>query len=96
LTWRFATASRFLPRWRSSSHGAVGPVGSTKRLVLNDRLGRLELATGSPLRRGFVAPPSRARGMEFDVVIVPGLAERMFPRKLNRGFRFFPMRRARG
>src|SRR5208337_3322115 len=28
-------------------------------------------------------PPNRARGMEFDVVIVPGLAERMFPRKLT-------------
>jgi ATP-dependent helicase/nuclease subunit B len=31
----------------------------------------------------FVAPPNGARGMEFDVVIVPGLAERMFPRKLT-------------
>jgi ATP-dependent helicase/nuclease subunit B len=31
----------------------------------------------------FVAPPGRARGMEFDSVIVPGLAERMFPRKLT-------------
>ncbi|MGB8411814.1 MAG: PD-(D/E)XK nuclease family protein [Candidatus Binatus sp.] len=63
----------------------VGPVGLDEvRLVLNDRLGRLE-APRRIRRYGavFVAPPSRARGMEFDVVIVPGLAERMFPRKLT-------------
>ncbi|MGD0671634.1 MAG: PD-(D/E)XK nuclease family protein [Candidatus Binatus sp.] len=63
----------------------VGPVGLDEvRLVLNDRLGRLE-APRRVRRYGavFVAPPSRARGMEFDVVIVPGLAERMFPRKLT-------------
>src|ERR1700685_2201086 len=62
-----------------------GPVGLDEvRLVLNDRLGRLE-APRRVRRYGavFVAPPSRARGMEFDVVIVPGLAERMFPRKLT-------------
>src|ERR1035437_9158940 len=64
---------------------AVGPVGLDEvRLVLNDRLGRLE-APRRVRRYGavFVAPPNRARGMEFDVVIVPGLAERMFPRKLT-------------
>ncbi len=63
----------------------VGPVGLDEvRLVLNDRLGRLE-APRRARRYGevFVAPPNRARGMEFDVVIVPGLAERMFPRKLT-------------
>lgn len=63
----------------------VGPVGLDEvRLVLNERLGRLE-APRRVRRYGavFVAPPSRARGMEFDVVIVPGLAERMFPRKLT-------------
>ena len=63
----------------------VGPVGLDEvRLVLNERLGRLE-APPRARRYGavFVAPPSRARGMEFDVVIVPGLAERMFPRKLT-------------
>src|SRR5258707_4394952 len=44
----------------------------------NDRFGRLE-APRRVRRYGavFVAPPNRARGMEFDVVIVPGLAERM-------------------
>src|ERR1700722_7918729 len=63
----------------------VGPGGLDEvRLVLNDRCGRLQ-----PPRRVrrygavFVAAPNRARGMEFDVVIVPGLAERMFPRKLT-------------
>jgi len=63
----------------------VGPVGLDEvRLVLNDRLGRLE-APRRVRRYGavFVAPPGRARGMAFDVVIVPGLAERMFPRKLT-------------
>ena len=63
----------------------VGPVGLDEvRLVLNDRLGRLE-APRRVRRYGavFVAPPNRARGMEFDIVIVPGLAERMFPRKLT-------------
>ncbi len=63
----------------------VGPVGLDEvRLVLNDRLGRLE-APRRARRYGavFVASPNRARGMEFDVVIVPGLAERMFPRKLT-------------
>ena len=63
----------------------VGPVGLDEvQLVLNDRLGRLE-APRRVRRYGavFVAPPGRARGMDFDVVIVPGLAERMFPRKLT-------------
>src|SRR5208283_1608534 len=62
-----------------------GPVGLDEvRFVLNDRLGRLE-APRRVRRYGavFVAPPNRARGLEFDVVIVPGLAERMFPRKLT-------------
>ncbi|HMD04402.1 MAG TPA: PD-(D/E)XK nuclease family protein, partial [Candidatus Binatus sp.] len=63
----------------------VGPVGLDEvSFVLNDRLGRLE-APRRVRRYGavFVAPPNRARGLEFDVVIVPGLAERMFPRKLT-------------
>src|SRR5882757_9131050 len=63
----------------------VGPLGLDEvRLVLSDRLGRLE----APHRRRrygevFVAAPARARGLAFDVVIAPGLAERMFPRKLT-------------
>jgi ATP-dependent helicase/nuclease subunit B len=63
----------------------VGPLGLGEVLtVLSDRLGRLE-ARPSKRRYGhvFVAPPAYARGMEFDLVIVPGLAERMFPKKLT-------------
>jgi RecB family exonuclease len=63
----------------------VGPLGLGEVLtVLSERLGRLE-ARPSRRRYGavFVAPPNYARGMEFDLVIVPGLAERMFPKKLT-------------
>ena len=63
----------------------VGPLGLAEVLsVLSERLGRLE-ARPSKRRYGqvFVAPPSYARGMAFDLVIVPGLAERMFPKKLT-------------
>ncbi len=61
----------------------VGAVGLDEvRIVLEERLGRLE----NPARERrygmvFVAPPARARGMSFDIVIVPGLAERVFPKK---------------
>jgi ATP-dependent helicase/nuclease subunit B len=63
----------------------VGPLGLDEvRMVLSERLGRLE-ARPAKRRYGnvFVAPPAYARGMEFDLVIVPGLAERMFPKKLT-------------
>ncbi|MGO9454147.1 MAG: PD-(D/E)XK nuclease family protein [Candidatus Binataceae bacterium] len=62
----------------------VGPVTLDEvRLVLAERLARLE-DRPEPRRYGavMVAPPHRARGMSFDVVIVPGLAERVFPQKL--------------
>ncbi|HLX36193.1 MAG TPA: PD-(D/E)XK nuclease family protein [Candidatus Binataceae bacterium] len=63
----------------------VGPLGLDEVLtVLSERLGHLEARP--PHRRYghvFIAPPQYARGMEFDVVIVPGLAERMFPKKLT-------------
>jgi ATP-dependent helicase/nuclease subunit B len=61
----------------------VGPVRLDEvRIVLEARLGRLE----NPARerrygRVFVSSPLRARGMGFMVVIAPGLAERIFPRK---------------
>ena len=65
--------------------GPVGPVGLDEvRTVLADRLGHLERP---PARRRygavFVAPPGYVRGMTFDVVLVPGLAERIFPKKLT-------------
>ena len=62
----------------------VGPVGLDEvRQVLAGRLGRLEAP--APRRRYgavFVAPAQDLRGLDFDVVFVPGLAERVFPKKL--------------
>lgn len=65
--------------------GPVGPIGLDEvRIVLAERLGQLEAPPGRR-RYGavFVAPTSHALGLEFDVVIVPGLAERVFPKKLT-------------
>ena len=62
----------------------VGPVRLDEvRMVLAERLARLE-DRPAPRRYGavMVVPPHRARGMSFEVVIVPGLAERVFPQKL--------------
>ena len=62
----------------------VGPVGLDEvRQVLAERLGRLEAP--APRRRYgavMVAPTHDLRGLVFDVVIVPGLTERVFPKKL--------------
>jgi RecB family exonuclease len=63
----------------------VGPVALAEvQLVLARRL--LELAAPPSRRRYgrvFVAPAEAARGLCFDVVFVPGLAERLFPRKIQ-------------
>ena len=63
----------------------VGPVGLDEvRQVLAERLGRLEAP--APRRRYgavLVAPTHDLRGLDFDVVIVPGLTERVFPKKLT-------------
>ena len=65
--------------------GPVGPVSLEEvRLVLSQRL--LELSIPPPPNRYgriFVAPIEAARGLVFDVVFVPGLAERLFPRKIG-------------
>jgi CRISPR/Cas system-associated exonuclease Cas4 (RecB family) len=62
---------------------AVGPVDLAEvRRVLIDRL--LALDVDPPSRRFgrvFVGTPQQARGRSFRVAFVPGLAERMFPRK---------------
>jgi RecB family exonuclease len=62
----------------------VGPVGLAEvRLVLGRRL--LELALPPPRSRYgrvFVAPCEAARGLAFDAVFVPGLAEKLFPRPI--------------
>jgi RecB family exonuclease len=65
--------------------GPVGPITLDEvRIVLAERLGRLE---ARPARRRygavFVAPTSYVRGLDFDVTIIPGLAERCFPKKLT-------------
>jgi hypothetical protein len=64
--------------------GPVGPVPLSEVLiVLADLL--LEVAAPpSPHRHGkvFVGPIASSRGMSFEAVFVPGLAERMFPRRI--------------
>ncbi len=62
----------------------VGPLGLDEvRLVLAERLGKL---TSQPPRRRYgavyVGPAEDARGLSFDVVFIPALAERLFPQKL--------------
>jgi RecB family exonuclease len=63
----------------------VGPVSLAEvRLVLTPRL--TELTTGPTERRQgrvFVGSIDDARGLSFQVVFVPGLAERIFPQKLT-------------
>ena len=62
----------------------VGPVDLYEvQLVLDPRL--RELSVAPPRRRYgsvFVGPVESARGLAFNVVFIPGLAEKIFPRKL--------------
>ena len=61
----------------------VGPVDIEEvRVVLSERLTFLEKER-SETRHGavFVGTPEQARGRRFDVVFVPGLAERVFPQR---------------
>jgi len=65
--------------------GSVGPIALDElRVVLSQRLGRLHCP---PARRRwgavFVATPEQARGLSFELVLAPGLAERGFPKKLT-------------
>jgi hypothetical protein len=65
--------------------GAIGPIGLDEvRLVLAERLTLLEQEP--PARRYgrvLVATLEQIRGRAFDVVFVPGLAERIFPQRLR-------------
>ncbi|MGK4007926.1 PD-(D/E)XK nuclease family protein [Sorangium sp. So ce1036] len=63
----------------------VGPVDLGEvRLCLAHRLTNLVLPPGARRDgRLFVAPIEAARGRAFDVVFVPGLAERIFPQKVT-------------
>ena len=62
----------------------IGPVDLNEvQLVLTPRL--RELAVAPPRRRYgsvLVGSTDAARGMSFDIVFVPGLAEKLFPRKV--------------
>ncbi|MCK6551846.1 PD-(D/E)XK nuclease family protein, partial [Myxococcota bacterium] len=63
----------------------VGPVElADVRLVLARRLTELvERPAERKFGRVYVAPVDAVRGLSFDVVFVPGLAERMFPEKVS-------------
>lgn len=63
---------------------SVGPVNLREvRLVLSRRLSELVArASERKFGRVFVAPIDAARGLAFDVVFVPGLAEKLFPQKV--------------
>jgi RecB family exonuclease len=53
------------------------------RLVLESRLSQLLVPeTGRRYGKVFVATTDEARGLSFDVVFVPGLAEKIFPQKV--------------
>ncbi len=63
----------------------VGPVELREvRLVLSRRLTDLTVSPSTrPYGRVFVGSIEDVRGLTFDVVFVPGLAERMLPRKVS-------------
>lgn len=63
----------------------VGPVAvSEVRAVLMNRLSELvEPPTNRRFGKVFVAPADLLRGLQFDAVFVPGLAERVFPQKVK-------------
>jgi RecB family exonuclease len=64
--------------------GAAGPVDLAEVIdVLSARLREVALPPPkSRYGRVFVGPAEAARGLVFDVVFVPGLAERLFPRRI--------------
>jgi RecB family exonuclease len=63
----------------------VGPIGLREvQLVLAPRLQQMASPPpGARYGKVFVAPADAARGLEFDLVFVPGLAEKLFPRKIG-------------
>ncbi|MCG8554493.1 MAG: PD-(D/E)XK nuclease family protein [Proteobacteria bacterium] len=64
--------------------GPVGPVGLGEVMrVLEHQLLDLRVPpSGTRYGKLLVAPIAAARGLAFDVVFVPGLAEKLFPRKI--------------
>ena len=67
-----------------SPMGPVGPVTLAEvRLVLSRRLAELPVPpSGRRQGKVYVAQAAAARGLSFDVVFVPGLAEKLFPQKV--------------
>jgi ATP-dependent helicase/nuclease subunit B len=64
--------------------GPVGPVALNEVLLVLERL-LLKVAVPPPSQRYgkvLAAPIDAARGLSFEAVFVPGLAEKMFPRKI--------------
>ncbi len=63
---------------------SVGPVSILEvRQVLSERLTLLpQRPSGDRYGKVWVAPIEAVRGLSFEMVLVPGLAERMFPRKI--------------
>jgi CRISPR/Cas system-associated exonuclease Cas4 (RecB family) len=63
----------------------VGPVGLHEvQLVLTPRLQQIASPpSGARYGKVYVAPTDAARGLDFDLVFVPGLAEKLFPRKIG-------------
>jgi RecB family exonuclease len=64
--------------------GPVGPVSLSEVLLVLER-SLLEAAVSAPKQRYgkvFVGPVEAARGLSFDAVFVPGLAEKLFPQKV--------------
>src|SRR5204862_2464765 len=63
----------------------VGPIAFAEvRLVLGRRLTELVVrAAGRRAGKVYVAPLESARGLSFDAVFVPGLAEKLFPQKVS-------------
>ncbi len=64
--------------------GSVGPVSIHEvQLVLAARLGQLAgRPGGAPAGNVYVSTVDDARGLSFEVVFVPGLAEKLFPHKV--------------
>jgi ATP-dependent helicase/nuclease subunit B len=62
----------------------VGPVTLTEILIVLEGLLLEAAVPPSPQRYGkvFIGPIEAARGLSFNAVLVPGLAEKMFPRKI--------------
>jgi len=64
--------------------GSVGPVGIDEvyRVLAPNLLELTERPEAFRYGKVFVAPVEAARGLSFDAVFVPGMAERLFPRKI--------------